>query len=485
MEQQQHTITNKMDAGVGIGGHAKSVLKMTTSKLGYNQPIAIEEGVKKKIVVELNTSANLSAPGGQIEFPMVRDPDRFCDISSAILHGKVGIEFKHPNHGATWKSLATLNKDLKPDVGVVNNLYQSLFSNCIIKVNDFEVGDSSSNANPYTSFLHTLLSTSTAHANSHVLKELGFAKDDRVVIPADMAQLNSGGDYVTRRNMFRENRMVDFHIPLHNDLMTVHEYLPPNTKLCFVLKRSADAFVLWHNRAGQDDPYQFRIVLEDLKITLHMLEMEEAVVKAYNRSFGDIPIEKRPPQEFKITQNEFKTFAYPAQQTVIKQDNLFESSHLPDKLYVMLVEQTAFSGDADLNPYNFEFANMKTAYVKVNQDMVPNPPYKYAPGEDVNSCYRTFLENTGTGPFELESVNVSKEEWKNGGLCVFAFDRSPTCDNGLYNHLPTIGSLSLVIELSEPTVKNYMVLALACYDKKLVLVQDKATIEEIAAGRKK
>lgn len=478
-----------MDAGVGIGGRSKSVVSMTTSRLDRKSPQVVEQGVKKKHVEILNTTSNTNSPGTKIEFHMTASPDKWCDLSSATLHGKMGIEVKKRIGGTRWVSMNTFSDPAEvggmkadaPNWGLVNNVYHSLFSNCIVTVNNHEVGDTATNAYPYLSYLQTLLSTSTANANSPVLAEIGFLKD----LAPGQENLHAAGAYHTRRMAFVKNRVVDFHIPLQNDLMNMEKLLPPNVKLSFMLKRIDDAFLFW-NTDGKDGEaaYDYRVVLEDLQIRLNMFEVEPEVLQDYKNDHVNLPPNKKPEEEkYKFVQNEFKTFAVPATQTVMRHYDLFASQHLPDKVYVAVVDQLAFNGATTMNSFNFEMADMQKAFLKVNQDIVPDPPYEYAAGENENMCYRTFLENTGTGPFELEAVDISNKEWKNG-YCVYAFDRSPSLDNGLYNHHPTSGKMHLTIETSVPTPKNYMVVVMACYDKALVLDEDKAYIEPLIPPKK-
>ena len=170
----------------------------------------------------------------------------------------------------------------------------------------------------------------------------------------------------------------------------------------------------------------------------------------------------------------------PANQTELKHHNLFFGSHLPDKKYVCIVEQEAYNGDPNKNPFNFETANMKEAYLVVNgvKEKEPSPPYQFTRGTEEITCFLKFLSNTGTSPFEMDGVNISSQEYKNGYF-ILAFDRSPTQDNGLYTHKAQPGSMSLMIKCSAGTAKHYMVLVLASYDSVLTFAEDKVLTESL------
>lgn len=454
---------------VGVGNYAKSFASMTTSRADYKSPTIFEEGAKVAHDVDIYTLSNITTPGTVVDFNMESDPVKWTDPQTVELHGKMGIEFRRLQGTVgtiKWAPVSTLTEnDNAPKFGLVNNYLRSLFSSCVVYVNDLELGDNTTNAYPYMTYMQTLLSTSIAHRNSNVLLELGWKKDIKTA--TDAPDTTESGPFMERRKPFLENAMVDFHIPLMNDLNNMEKFLPPGVRLKFALKRNEDKFVLW---TPQDNTYEFRIVLSDLKISLRQYEMEDLVQENYKRNYVLPPPDKRGRLRLKFIQNEFKTFAVPKDQTTLKQQNLFSSQHLPDKVYVAVVEQGAFNGDRHKDPFKFEMVNMRRAFLRVNNEMVPNPPYEYDAVENRNSCYNIFLKNTGTGPFEMDGVDVSKDEWKNG-YCVYAFDRSPTKDNGLYSHPPTAGTMSLTIETSEPTPKHYMVAVMACYDKALILTE--------------
>ena len=462
------TQKSAMDSGVGIAGHSKSVLQMTTSKLDYEAPFIVENGVTKSHEIVVQTQSNISS-NGPIDFHLQPDPEKFTDSSSVVLHGKAGLQVfrKVQNKWETVKGL-----DPTPAFGVINNFFASLISSCVVKVNDCEIGETSTNSYPYMSYLQTLLGTSASQSGCEILKERLFIKDGT----SDMETPNTTDAncaFLSRRAQFLLHDMVDFHIPLHNDIMTAEKYLPPNVKLSFTLKRTDNDFVIWKDST---DNQEYRVVLEDIYLTIDQVEVSPEIMDGYMRKF--VKADKPPPVQIKYTQNVFKTFAVPTNQTELKHHNLFFGSHLPDKCYVAIVEQDSYNGDAKKNPFNLEMANFKEAYLVVNGIKEPTPTYQFVSGSEENTAYLKFLSNTGTSPFEMDGVNVSSKEFKKGYF-VLAYDRSPTRDNGLYTHKAQRGSMSVVIKCSQATTKNYMVLVMASYDSVLSFYEDKVTTETV------
>lgn len=210
-----------MDSGFGVSGFSKSLEEMTTSKLDYWSPFIIENGVKRGYNMEIRPQS--VSVDGPIEFHLAADPEKFTDISTLTLHGKVGVRVKE---NGVWRPVHSM--DPKPESwGVINNFYQSICSSIIVKVNDCEIGDIAHNSYPYFSYIQTLLGTSSSQAGNHILKERCFIKDR----PENMSTpdtTDKSSPFVQRRKNLLVNNWVDFNIPIHNDLVTVEKYLPPD-----------------------------------------------------------------------------------------------------------------------------------------------------------------------------------------------------------------------------------------------------------------
>ena len=452
-----------MDSGFGVGGFSKSVSEMTSSKLDYWSPLIIENGVKKSYNMEIRPQS--ISVDGPIEFHLTPDPEKFTDISSLTLFGKVGIRVKD---NGVWKGVNEITPKPK-SWGVINNFYQSLCSSVIVKVNDCEIGDMGNNSYPYTTYIQTLSGTSASQSGNHILSERGFIKDEPgfMDVPDPTSETSV---FNKRRKNLLENKFVDFNIPIHSDIATAEKYLPPNTKLSIIIRRSTNEFLLWKTNA---DKHEYKIELEDVYLKVKQLDVSTSVLRNHQKLLKDAGSLK-----IKFTQNVMKSFAVPTGSVELKQHNLFFGNRLPNRVYITFVEQEAYNGDIKKNPFNFVTAGMKEASLIVNGVSEPNPPYRFEPGVDERDLYFSFLENTGTSSFEMDSVNVSFEEFKKGYF-IIPFDRSPTKDNGLFSHKSESGSITVKVRARDPIKKNFMVLVYASYDSCLVFAEDKVITEPI------
>lgn len=452
-----------MDSGLGIGGHSKSIVEMTTSKVDYNSPYVREKGVLKAHIIE---DAKHSIKNGPIDFDFEADSEKFTDMETVTLKGKVGIEVKRDGK---WVSVAKDTAAKTAKWGLINNTFSSLFTSVVIKINDCVIGDSADNTYPYLTYLQTLLGTSASNAGSNILEVRNFIKDKALKMKEP--DTTDSSPWTLRKEEFLERELVDFVIPLHNDLMNAEKYIPPNTKLSFKLKRSSDEFIIWKDKTDTDE---YRVVLDDVQIKFLRYEMHDHVLKEYVK---DYVIGKRP-LGIKYTKNLIKPFNVKEGSNELKYNNLYFGSHLPDRVYMVFVAQDAYSGADTLNPFNFESIDVRQAYLKFNSVTFPSEPYLYEAKVDEKELYLNLLANTGTGPFEMDSVNVSFKEFK-GGYFVLAFDRSPTKDNGLYLHKPLGGHMSVYVKTGTPLPSNYEVLVFGSYDSALTFVEDKVLDEPI------
>ena len=81
------------------------------------------------------------------------------------------------------------------------------------------------------------------------------------------------------------------------------------------------------------------------------------------------------PLEIRFTENVLKTFAVPKGTRELSHHNLYLSDQLPDKVYAFIVEQDAYNGHREKNPYYFEYPELSEVHLNVNGINEPNPGY--------------------------------------------------------------------------------------------------------------
>ena len=442
-----------MDSGLGIGGHSMNFRSMTSSKLDLFQPTVYENGVTKSYDVEYYPITPPS-DNGPVQFYIPADPEKVIDLKTMKLYGS--IRTKKKSEDGAWINTVGTDK-----VYLINNYFHSLFSNVIINMNDSEFGNNGTNSYAYWSYLQKLLGARTSCEDT-LLHSEGFIKD--TLQKLDSTDPDENVSLKLRKLGGNLKRMI---IPIHNDLMTAQSYIPPNKKFMITFKRTEDKFVIM-----QGDDNEYRIELTHLKIKVRKYDISEDVRNYYSKML------KTKSPIIPYTKNDFKMYTKPAGDYDLSNHNLFQSSRLPERVYVVMVEQVAFQGNTEKNPFNFQRFNFKEASLIVNDVSEPSIPYQYGDEGAIKDIYYDFLENTGTSPFEMDCAWITKKEYQYGYF-ILAWDRSPTKNNGLYTHKMEGGTMGIRMRTREPLANNIMVLVFASYSDTLQFVDDKVKTEVI------
>ena len=111
-----------------------------------NQPTS---EIKGKLNMVLRPERKITADTNIITYTMMPVPDKFLWPDSIRLVGKMVLE-KKPKDATAWTTPLATDK-----VTVMNNPQQNLFSKVIIKLNDTEISDPSTDPYPYQSYFAT------------------------------------------------------------------------------------------------------------------------------------------------------------------------------------------------------------------------------------------------------------------------------------------------------------------------------------------
>ena len=149
-------------------------------------------------------------------------------------------------------------------VGPVNNIFHSLWSKVTVKINDVEIGDSTSCWYAYKAYLENHLSYSKS-AKEKILSYKGYLLDTAEKFDdVGSSSANSGNDGLVKRiEMFKKSEWVYFCININSDITTLRKYLPPNTKFEFQYDRMDDEFCL----LSHDTTTKFAIQLDDMRMS--------------------------------------------------------------------------------------------------------------------------------------------------------------------------------------------------------------------------
>ena len=163
-------------------------------------------------------------------------------------------------------------------------------------------------------------------------------------------------------------------------------------------------------------------------------------------------------------------FSVPKGNMSVNHENVF-LGQLPKRVVIGCVENTAYNGQSDQNPFNFQHFDMDFMALYVDGVQVPSKPLapKLDSNEDVLSYASLFM---GTGQMGRDDGNeISREEYANG-FTLFAFDLTPDLDDSGHFHLVKTGSLRLELHFKHALPKTINVIVYGEFDN--VIEIDKA-----------
>ena len=390
-----------------------------------------------------------------IEFDIKALPGKIYDVKSMTLFFKMGIRKKVDGD---WVKLE--QTDI-PKIGVCNNTPQAIWSSATVKVFDTEIGDSTGNTYPYLSYLQTLLSARKGVQDT-LLERRSFIKDEATKWEA----INDATSATRRRSAYFKKEWRPFIIPIHNDLQTIGgNFLPPNTKMTVTLKRNPDDFVLI--KTGE---VEYKIVVDDVHLKMFSMTPTPAALNRFYTRF------KYKPPTLSFSQNVLKTYTVTKGNYDLSCHNLFFGDNLPDQVFVVMVNQEAFNGTTTKDPFKFEHFDLTSANLVVNGASEPSIPYAFDATDNNIEMYYELLENTGTAPFEMDSIDISELEFRSGYF-IMAWDRNPVKNNRVAPMKMDGGNMSIKLKTKVALQDNITVLVYGSYVNKLQFNNDHVLTE--------
>lgn len=309
------------------------------------------------------------------------------------------------------------------EVGPVNLLLQSLFSEIDIKVNGSLI-TSCNNTYAYRSYLETLLSYGRDAKTSQLTGSL-FYKDTATKFdtanPAAPAA-NSNAGLVKRQSFFRGGGQVELIGRIHADLFFQDKYLPNDISLRIRLVRNKDAFCLMSSTP--DDNYKINI--SACKIYVRKVKLSPSVFVAHAKAL-EVGNAKYP-----IRRVVCKTFTVPRGNLDFSQENLF-TGQLPTRLVLGCVDNDAYNGSYAKSPFNFKHFRMSQLKVFLDgqQQQIRPLELNYA-NNGYLAGYMTLFSGTGK-QFRDEGCEIQRDEYP-GGYALYAFDLTPDmAEEGHFN----------------------------------------------------
>jgi len=267
--------------------------------------------------------------GAPAEFCISEEGNYYIDLANSLLYVRASV-------------VTSNGEELAADaqVALVNNWLHSLWSQVDLSLNNVLVMQSS-NTYPYRAYIETLLSFGPAAANSQLSACLWY-KD--TASPFNSLENRNSG-YLKRKGLIATSAEVDMLGKLHLDMCFQQRFLLKGVELKLRLIRSKDTFCLMGDR-------DFKVLLKEMSLFCRKVRPSDAVrlahIKALQLGMASYPLRRV----------EVKTFAFPQGNLSWVKENVF-LGQLPKRMVVGFVDNTAFNGQFNKNPFFTAFVTLQ------------------------------------------------------------------------------------------------------------------------------
>lgn len=397
----------------------------TKSELDLFAAPHLQTSIEKGYWVECFPVSNLT-DSGPIEFNVPGSGEEYGDLRQAWLYVKAKVV----------KANGDNLEEATDKVGPVNLFLQSLFSQVDVLLND-KVISQSTNTNPYRAMMSTLLTYGSDAKTSQMSCEL-FYKDTAGrmdVVDPTAASPNAG--LKTRYNFVKGSTTVEMAGPLHVDLFYQDRLLLNGVGLRLRLNRSKNAFCLLSAVVGAN-----------YKVTISHASLFVRKVKVFADTFvAQEEALQHAPAYYPTTRTECKALSIPAGNMSFTPDDVF-LGQIPKRIVLGLVENTAFNGAYNKNPFNFQHFKATHVGVYVNGESMPMKALQL--NFDQNQYLMGYMSLfAGTGKLYHDQGNaITREEYPKG-YTLYALDLSPDLSAGPHMSAIKQGNLRLGLQFAE------------------------------------
>lgn len=281
------------------------------------------------------------------EFRVFSD-NQWLDLSKTYLYLQLQIE-KRDGNG--WTPLNAADTDVAP----IQTLGQSFVRQLKVTVNGTEVYDSST-LYPYICYMKNELGLSPVVKNTW-LAAAGY-------YPETMMDNAASPGFIGRNVLMGQSQIVEFVSRLDFDLANQNQFLLNNLDLLFTIYKQDDRFLIQTLKPNDGNAY--RIKVHNIRLFIKTVDVQNslnvAVLNTLEKTSAKYPLRKTEIRSCFLTVGRTEFI-----------HNLF-SNVVPRRVIIGMVNNQAYTGDFEKNPFNFQPYDLREISVNaggVNYPMVP------------------------------------------------------------------------------------------------------------------
>jgi hypothetical protein len=300
--------------------------------------------------------------------------------------------------------------DNPPKVFPVNNIFHSIIESVEVFLEDQPITKSDKHY-PYISYIQSLSNYDNHELHTN-FQLCGWSKDTQGQLESLDKTSNKGLEH--RKDLFHGTTALkgEFIGKLFSPLFMQNKVLPPQVGFRIVIRKANDAFALMHERG------EFQIKITNAVLMVQKVSVNPTLKESYNRL-----MDEDDPSQYYLPTPAVNYYTIESGATQFMRDDLF-LGRLPRKVVIMMVETSAYHGDAQKNPFNFQHFNVSEIGLYKDGMPYPYPPTKMDFSAHVYSeAYHNLMKSNRTS-YTNKAITIDMADFAKG-YTLFSFDMSP------------------------------------------------------------
>ena len=354
-----------------------------------------------------------------------KNGDEYTDLSQTYLNLKVKFTKADGSNLSNTQVLAP-----------INFLFYAIFSQIDIWLNNVLV-TSSNNTQTYRSVIELLTNYGQDALNS-IYQSILFHKDtagymNSIQHDATKTDVNKG--FIKRREIMGNSREIDMMGRLHCDIFFQNRYLINLVPIKIKLSRNKSSFCY----IGDADSYKMEIT--NATLYTRSVKINPDVLVAHAMGL------EKATAKYPINRVEVNTFTLAAGGRSYNKDGLTAGT-VPSRIVFAMVENDAFNGAHDKNPFNFQHFDLEKISFSVDGVDMPHKPIEMDfNNKNFTQAYYSLFLGLNKNISDTGSV-IEKSDFEKG-YSLFAFDLTPDLCNGSHFNVVRTGNLRANLNFSK------------------------------------
>lgn len=278
--------------------------------------------------------------------------------------------------------------------------------------------------------------------------------------------------FLERYKKFKGSKDVFVNQRLNLPINSIGLAFTDSTDIILTFTKHSPSFYLMRapTVAGNANNREYTLEIRDLRVTMRRVRIAQSLLETHKRE-----VARLGEMNYPFARCEMRTRGYPAQERVIRWDNIFSGQELPSHLFVTLASTTAFSGNYARSPYKFEDFKSTKCYFTVNEHTIPTEGFKYYIADDgenrndnIAEIYRHFVDTVGQEEEYRGGTLVTSANFKNG-FFLASFLNTFDYGTGILSHTPIAGSMNFVMEFREALQQPVTLIVMALAEDSLLV----------------